>query len=153
MLHPLLVCLLSGPGSYAECTLRVFWIAYNLLPCFPSRHPGSWDPPTGWDSVNTMLLVNEVRRPHQEAPLDQEPVEDTNHQMPFIGLVWNFTPQALNLFMVVFQRQLFAIYPFLKIEGNSLTPPSLLISSKKRVALNFSVALGWFVSPRFCDSY
>lgn len=44
--------------------------------------------------------------------------------------------------MVVFQRQLFAIYPFLKIEGNSLTPPSLLISSKKRVALNFSVALG-----------
>ena len=40
--------------------------------------------------------------------------------MTFTGLVLNVYPQVLNLIMAVSQRQLFAVYPLLNIEGNFL---------------------------------
>ena len=55
------------------------------------------------------------------------PVVDPDHHMHFIGQVRDFHPQALNLTVAVSQRQLFAFYLSLNIEGKS---PSSLSSEK-----------------------
>jgi len=62
--------------------------------------------------------------------LISQPVVDTDHQMSFICLVSDFYPQAVDLIMTISQRQLFTIYQFLNIVGNSPTLPSLPISSE-----------------------
>jgi len=78
-----------------------------------------------------MALATEARR-QLEA--------DANCQMSFIDLVSNFNVQALNMIMAVSHRQLFAIYLLFKIMGNSLTPLTLPIPSKKFMALNHGIS-------------
>lgn len=62
-------------------------------------------------------------------------VVDPSHEMPFIGPVPNFHPQALKLIMAVSHTQLIALYLPLYIEGTFPVPPSLPISSEKFPAL------------------
>jgi len=68
---------------------------------------------------------------------------DPNYQTLFIGLVPNLNPQAHNLFIASSQGQLFAVYPLLNVEGNSPTPPTLPVPSKKVIALKHSIPNVW----------
>jgi len=59
--------------------------------------------------------------------------------MLLIDLICDFYSQALNLIMAVSQRQLFTIYQYFNMEGNMPPALSLPISSKKFVAISFSI--------------
>lgn len=52
-----LVCLLPRLESYPQCTPGVFWIACSLPYCFPSRHLGSWNLPSGGELESVMTVV------------------------------------------------------------------------------------------------
>ena len=69
-------------------------------------------------------------RLHQYAPLDRQPVVDTNHKVPFVASVSNSYPYAFNLLVAILQAQLFTLCPFLDIVGNTSTTLSLPVTSE-----------------------
>lgn len=87
-----------------------------LLCCFLCRHAGGWNIPSGWEHVSVMLLVDEVRRPCQQAACSRPRQSDVIF-WPIIFI------QTFNQFMFsVSQRQLFSIYPFINIKSSSSAP-------------------------------
>jgi len=59
--------------------------------------------------------------------------------MSLIDLAPNFSSQALRQVIAVSRRQLFAIYPVLKVEVNFAALVALFIPSKNLVALDCSI--------------
>lgn len=52
--------------------------------------------------------------------------------------------------MAVFQRQLFTIYPFLDVEGNTVAPPSLPVPFEQLVAIDSCrTSVMGFIPPSF----
>lgn len=74
----------------------------------------------GWWKSSVMLSVSEA------GGFDLGlPQSDPKQQVSFLGPVFEFFyPQALNLFMAVFQRQLFTIYLFPNIKHKTPAPSS-----------------------------
>ena len=55
--------------------------------------------------------------------------------------------------MVILQRQLFTLYPFLNVEGNASAPPSLPVPSEQPVAIDSCTPVMGFIPLSFSKGH